>query len=106
MTTTRTLTIALFALILGVAPVLGVAPAWADRMSETGVTSDHQQSLKQSENSPAPYAMSYSEQAAQSLGFKDGQWEAFDASATNPLALKGGIDKGGPMLRLQWKPGV
>lgn len=100
MRTMQTLPIALLALILG------TAPAWADRLSDTGVTSDHQQSLKMADASPTPYAMSYSDQAAQSLGFKNGQWEAFDASAANPLALKGGIDKGGPMLRLQWKPGV
>lgn len=100
MRTVQTLPIALLVLILG------TTPAWADRLSDTGVTSDHQQTLKMADNTPAPYAMTYSDQAAQSLGLKDGQWEAFDSSATNPLALKGGIDKGGPMLRLQWKPGV
>lgn len=52
-----------------------------------------------------PYAMNYTDQMAQSLGIRDGRWEVFDPGSNHPLmpSLKGGIDSGGPMLRLQWR---
>jgi len=54
-----------------------------------------------------PYAMNYTDQAAQSLGVTAGHWEAFDTgqSSSDPLmpALRGGVDGGGAMIRLQWR---
>ena len=52
-----------------------------------------------------PYARNYTDQMAQSLGLRDGQWEVFDAGSSQSLmpSLKGGLTRGGPMLRLQWR---
>jgi hypothetical protein len=52
-----------------------------------------------------PYARNYTDEMAQSLGIRDGRWEVFDIGSSHPLmpSLKGGIDGGGPMLRLQWR---
>jgi hypothetical protein len=52
-----------------------------------------------------PYAMNYTDGMAQSLGVREGRWEVFDTGSSHPLmpSLKGGIDSGGPMLRLQWR---
>ena len=54
-----------------------------------------------------PYAMNYTDEAAQTLGVRDGKWEAFDVHSSDPLmpSLKGGIDNGGAMISLQWRPG-
>jgi hypothetical protein len=58
-------------------------------------------------NPTQPYAMSYADEAAQTLGIKNGRWEAFDTGSSDPLmpSLKGGIDSGGAMVRLQWRSG-
>jgi hypothetical protein len=58
-----------------------------------------------------PYAMNYADEAAQSLGVSGGRWEAFDTgndtstSSSNPFlpSLRGGVDSGGAMIRLQWR---
>lgn len=52
-----------------------------------------------------PYVRNYTEDMAQSLGMRDGHWEVFDGGSAHSLmpSLKGGIDSGGPMLRLQWR---
>jgi len=46
------------------------------------------------------------DEAAQRLGVQDGKWEAFDTHSTNPIvpSLKGGVDNGGAMIKLQWTP--
>jgi hypothetical protein len=49
--------------------------------------------------------MTYTDEAAQRLGIRNGQWEAFDTHSSDPLSLRGGIDGGRPMIRLQWRPG-
>ena len=47
--------------------------------------------------------MTYSDEAARSLGLADGRWEAFDSHPAIPMpSLKGGFDTGGAVLRLQW----
>jgi hypothetical protein len=67
----------------------------------------HQREARYAESLPAPYAMNYSDEAAQSLGVRNGRWEAFATQSTNPLmpSLHGGIDKGGAAISLQWRPG-
>jgi len=50
-----------------------------------------------------PYAMSYSDEAAQKLGLKNGQWEAFKSDTPGMPNFNAGVDAGGPMLRLQWR---
>jgi hypothetical protein len=72
-----------------------------------GPATDHQLALRYADNLPQPYAMTYTDEAASSLGVKDGRWEAFDTRSSDPLvpSLKGGVDHGGAMVRLQWHPG-
>lgn len=69
----------------------------------------HVQDVRLADNSQAsPYAMNYADDAARTLGVRDGHWQAFDTggnSAQDPLmpSLNGGVDAGGAMLRLQWR---
>ena len=54
--------------------------------------------------------MNYTDEAAQSLGVKAGRMDFFSTSLSHdndPLmpSLRGGVDNGGAMLRLQWHPG-
>jgi hypothetical protein len=52
-----------------------------------------------------PYAMNYTDQMAQSLGVKNGQWEAFHSKDPLIPSLNGGMGASGhPMLKLQWQP--
>ena len=47
-------------------------------------------------------------EVAQALGVKGGKMDLFDTGRSNSAyvpALKGGVDGGGAMLRLQWHPG-
>ena len=64
----------------------------------------HQLELRYAQSAPSPYAMSYTDEAAQRLGVRDGRWEAFDTRSSDPLmpSLKGGVDHEGAMLKLQW----
>ena len=56
----------------------------------------------------APYAMTYADEAAQSLGVKDGHMDVFsipaDSSGYVP-SFSGGVGSDGAMLWLQWHPG-
>ncbi len=69
--------------------------------------SDHQMDLRYSDDAKPRYAMTYSDEAAQSLGVDGGKWEAFDTghSASEPLmpAFHGGVDNGAAMIKLQWR---
>jgi hypothetical protein len=49
--------------------------------------------------------MNYTDEAAQTLGVKDGKWEAFSTQSPDPLMprFKGGIDSGRAMIGLQWR---
>jgi len=51
-----------------------------------------------------PGVMNYTDRMAQSLGFRDGGWEAFKSHDPMMPSVKGGIDGGAPMLKLQWRP--
>ncbi|MBW8709336.1 MAG: hypothetical protein JF627_08785 [Alphaproteobacteria bacterium] len=87
--------------------IAGPAPGWAFPGPETNAAwpTEHQQELRTAANEKSPYAMRYSDEAAQSLGFREGRWEAFTPS--NPLMprVNGGLDGGRPMLHLQWRSG-
>ena len=56
-----------------------------------------------------PYAMRYTDEAAQTLGFLDGHMNVFSSrpDENNPFVpvFSGGIGGGGVMLRLQWRSG-
>ena len=91
------------ALAAATVPAGAAAPAaMAPRL-----TTEHQQALRVADAESAPYALNYADQAAQSLGVENGRWEAFDTGNGNALlpALKGGIDNGTAMIKLQWQPG-
>jgi hypothetical protein len=56
----------------------------------------------------SPYAMTYAEEAAQNLGFRDGHMDVFstgpDSSGYLP-SFSGGVGRDGAMLWLKWHPG-
>ena len=59
------------------------------------------------EEAKSPYAMTYTDEVAQSLGVKDGHMDVF---STGPVSgympsFSAGVDGGGAMLRLKWHPG-
>ena len=61
------------------------------------------------EREKAPYAMNYTDEAAQTLGVRDGHMDLF---TTRPASrdglmptISGGLGGEGAMLRLQWRPG-
>jgi hypothetical protein len=59
------------------------------------------------QDNQSPYAMTYTDEVAQSLGVKDGHMDLFStvpASSYLP-SFSAGVDRGGAMLRLKWHPG-
>ena len=66
---------------------------------------EHQKALRYAETQPQPYAMNYADQAAETLGVRDGKWEAFTPRSSDMPSVKGSMDGGRPMLILQWRPG-
>jgi hypothetical protein len=48
--------------------------------------------------------MNYTDQMAQSLGVRDGKWEAFTSKDPLTPSLNAGMGSSGPMLKLQWQP--
>ena len=82
----------------------GAAPGWAFPVPDASVAPPSQHQLDQAAIPSQPYAMNYSDEAAQTLGVQNGKWKAFNIHSSNPLmpSLKGGIDHGGAMISLQW----
>jgi len=64
---------------------------------------EHQKALRYAEAQPQPYAMNYADQAAQTLGVREGKWEAFTPRSSDMPSVKGSMDGGRPMLILQWR---
>jgi len=85
----------------------GTIPALAFRTPETNTAfpTQHQLDLRYADSLKQPYAMSYTDEAAQRLGVQDGRWEAFQTRSSDPLvpSFKGGVDSGGAMFKLQWQ---
>lgn len=94
---------------LAVCALAGTGAAKAAAMPDfsTPAPIQHVQDQRFADLPRQPYAMNYTDEAAQSLGMQDGKWEAFDTRSNDPLmpSLKGGIDSGGAMIRLQWRSG-
>jgi hypothetical protein len=86
----------------------GPAPAWSFPIPDANAAPPSPHQLDQAATSSQPYARNYSDEAASRLGTQDGKWEGFITHSSSPLmpSLKGGIDHGGPMIRLQWRPGL
>jgi hypothetical protein len=56
----------------------------------------------------APYAMTYTDEAVESLGFRNGRMDLFStkpASHSYWPSFSGGVGGDGAMLKLQWHPG-
>jgi hypothetical protein len=97
-----------FAFVI-LATVAAAPAAWAFGTPNANAPyspTENQIDSRYADNQIQPYAMSYSEEAAQKLGVQDGKWEAFDTHSTDPLvpSLKGGVDSGAAMIKLQWTP--
>ena len=90
-----------------VALAAGFEPAWAFRTLDGTAAwpTEHQKALRYSETQPQPYAMNYTDEAAQTLGVREGKWEAFTSRSSDMPSVKGSLDSGRPMLILQWRPG-
>ena len=105
MRTILTLCLAAAALMGGVAR----ASAAAGFEPTFGLLTEHETILRYQDQQPTqPYAMNFTDEAAQTLGVHDGRWEAFDTGPSrNGLTpnLSGGIDSGHAMIKLQWRPG-
>jgi hypothetical protein len=71
----------------------------------TAWPTEHQKALRYAETQPQPYAMNYADQAAQTLGVREGKWEAFTPRSSDMPSVMGSLDSGRPMLILQWRPG-
>ncbi len=48
--------------------------------------------------------MNYTDQMAQSLGVRDGKWEAFTSKPPLTPSLNASMGSSGSMLKLQWQP--
>jgi hypothetical protein len=83
----------------------GPAPAWAFGVLDSNRPTQHQSELRYADSRPQRYAMNYADEAAQRLGIREGQWEAFEPRSSNMPSLKGSMKSGRPMLILQWRPG-
>ena len=61
------------------------------------------------EGMTSPYAMNYTDEAAQTLGFRDGHTDVFTvkprANQSYLPTFSGGLGGDGAMLKLQWRPG-
>jgi hypothetical protein len=89
--------------LLLAASLLATGPAYAFRGPDLPQpVPDHVREARYAD-AKSPYAMSYGEEAAQKLGLKDGQWEAFKSDTPGMPSFNAGVDASGPMLRLQWR---
>lgn len=55
----------------------------------------------------SPYPMTYVDEAAQTLGVRDGHMDVFSTQPRSSYmpSFSAGVDKGGAMFRLRWHPG-
>jgi len=56
---------------------------------------------------PSPYATTYVDEAARSLGVRNGRMDVFSTRASSRYmpSISGGVGGDGAMLRLKWYPG-
>jgi hypothetical protein len=85
----------------------GAAPGWAFSVTDSNAPppTQHRLDLRYADSRSQPYAMTYTDEAAQKLGIRDGKWEAFKSRDPLMPSLNGGINDGRPMIGLQWRPG-
>jgi hypothetical protein len=94
-------------LLAAAALIAAAIPAQAYLMPDPSAQAPipHVQDVRFNDAGKTPYAMNYTDEAAQTLGIKDGKWEAFSTSSSDPLmpSLNAGADSGGAMIKLQWR---
>jgi hypothetical protein len=58
-------------------------------------------------NTASPYAMTYTDEVAQSLGVQNGHMDIFSTTPVSSYmpSFSAGVDQGGAMFRLKWHPG-
>ena len=69
---------------------------------------EHQTDARLETASPSPYPMNYTDEVARAMGVQSGRMDLFDTGQSHDdlmPSLKGGVDRGGAMIRLQWHPG-
>jgi hypothetical protein len=69
---------------------------------------EHDTATRLQDQPASPYAMSYTDEVAQSLGVRGGKADFYDSGRSDDVfvpALKVGVDGGAAMIRLQWHPG-
>ena len=95
----------LYRTFLATALLLAAAPAMAEPQFNAPAPIPHVQDARASDRDKTPYAMNYTDEAAQTLGVKDGKWEAFNTTSSSPMmpSLNAGADAGGAMIKLQWR---
>jgi len=56
---------------------------------------------------PSPYAMTFADEAARSLGVQNGRMDVFSTQSSSSYmpSISGGLGGDGAMLRLKWHPG-
>lgn len=56
---------------------------------------------------PSPYAMTFVDEAARSLGVQNGRMDVFSTQSSSSYmpSISGGVGGDGVMLRLKWHPG-
>lgn len=59
------------------------------------------------DDTTSPYAMTYTDEVARSLGVKDGHMDVFSTQPVSSYmpSFSAGVDQGGAMFRLKWHPG-
>jgi hypothetical protein len=82
----------------------GPALAFGEPGFDTPAPIQHVQEARYADTQTTPYPMNYADDAARTLGVKDGRMQFTGASA-DPLmpSVNGGVDSGRPMLKLQWR---
>jgi hypothetical protein len=107
-TATRTLALAIG--ILALCGTAGLAAtSLANNSQRLGSPLSYPGAPKPPNDDPkSPYAMNYMDEAAQTLGVRNGHMDVFSSRpvANNPLVVSGGLGGDGAMLKLQWRPGL
>jgi hypothetical protein len=69
------------------------------------IPTEHAREARYADTDAQRYPMSWSDEAAQRLGVRNGKWEAFSTTPSSRLepSVSAGADAGGAMLKLQWR---
>jgi hypothetical protein len=70
---------------------------------------EHQTDARFENPAPSPYPMNYTDEVARAMGVQSGRMDLFDTGGSSDdsllPSLKGGVDRDGAMIKLQWHPG-